>query len=300
MGIALSAWRDLGETRTLLGRSIFVVDSGVPDADESGAPVLCLHGFPSASWDWNDIWNQVTNRHRVIAFDFLGFGFSEKPRGHRYSIAEQADLTEALETDLELDGFHLLAHDYGDTVAQELLARQNSRPSPSWRSLCLLNGGLFPETHRARLIQKLMVGPAGPLLSRLMSRRAFAKSFAAVFGPHSQPTKDQIDTLWGLLERERGVRAVPSLLGYMAERRANRTRWVGGLEKSCVPLALLNGSLDPVSGAHMVARFRELFGADAARIVELPDIGHYPQLEDPDTISRELLGFWSDPEQTAT
>ena len=62
----------------------------------------------------------------------------------------------------------------------------------------------------------------------------------------------------------------------------NRARWVGALENSCVPMVVINGSVDPVSGAHLVARFRQVVGADAAHIVELPNIGHYPQLEDSD------------------
>jgi pimeloyl-ACP methyl ester carboxylesterase len=293
MAHTLSEWRSLGATRTLLGRSIFAVDSGEPVAPNSGAPILCLHGFPSASWDWTDVWDALTERHRVIAFDFLGFGLSDKPRKHRYTIAEQADLTEALESELGLDGFHVLAHDYGDTVAQELLARQNSRSASTWRSLCLLNGGLFPETHRPRLVQKLLVGRAGPLLVRFMRRSAFERSFSAVFGPSTQPTRQQIDVLWELLSRADGVRAVPSLLGYMPERRANRPRWVGALQQSCVPLSVINGSADPVSGAHMVARFREVVGSDAAHIVELPAIGHYPQLEDPETVAREVLAFFA-------
>jgi len=46
-------------------------------------------------------------------------------RGHRYSVFEQATLVEALLAHLGLAGqrLNLLAHDYGDTVALELLYR---------------------------------------------------------------------------------------------------------------------------------------------------------------------------------
>jgi pimeloyl-ACP methyl ester carboxylesterase len=46
----------------------------------------------------------------------LGFGFSDKPRRHRYSIHEQATLHEALMASLDVPRAHLLAHDYGDSV----------------------------------------------------------------------------------------------------------------------------------------------------------------------------------------
>jgi len=69
------------------------------------------------------------------------------------------------------------------------------------------------------------------------------------------------------------------LIGYMAERRRHRERWVGALQATSVPLRLINGPEDPVSGAHMVERYREL--VPAPDVVLLPGIGHYPQVEDP-------------------
>ena len=59
-----------------------------------------------------------------------GFGFSNKPRGltpSPYSIYTYADVVESLLEHLEVSAVHVLAHDIGDTVAQELLARHISR-----------------------------------------------------------------------------------------------------------------------------------------------------------------------------
>ena len=46
-----------------------------------------------------------------------------------------------------------------------------------------------------------------------------------------------------------------------------------------MPILLIDGMEDPISGAHMVARFREL--VPAAPVVELAGVGHYPQIEAP-------------------
>ena len=288
--VSLDEWRHRGAERRLLGRRIFVIDEPAM-GDVGGTPILCLHGFPSASWDWSVIWEALRASHRVLAFDFLGFGLSEKPPGHRYSIGEQADVAEAVAAEVGIDRYHVLAHDYGDTVAQELLARQNAKPTSGWQSLSLLNGGLFPETHRARPVQKLLAGPLGPLLARMMSRRALARSLTAIFGSQTPPSAHDIDVLWALLEREQGTRALPSLLGYIRERREHRERWVAALRESRVPLLVVNGSADPVSGAHMVARFRAVVGPSAAKIVELAGIGHYPQIEAPARVAEEILAF---------
>ena len=134
-------WKNIGTTRRLLGHNIFTLDSGAPpDAPRAGEPptLLLLHGYPTSSWDWEAIWPELCTRFRVVALDFLGFGFSEKPYPYDYQIREQADLVEALVADLGLTRFHVLAHDYGDTVAQELLARQNELATPQWLTLCLL------------------------------------------------------------------------------------------------------------------------------------------------------------------
>ena len=286
----LRDWREGGEwVATPLG-TLFIrreIDTGKP-------LLLLIHGFPSASWDFAPLWEPLSRQFSLLTLDLLGFGDSAKPRGHRYTIAEQAELCEWL---LRREGawdYHVLAHDYGVTVAQELLARQHDRrkPRPAMRSLVLLNGGLFPETHRARLIQRLLAAPLlGPMLTRLTGKARFAASLRAVFGPDTPPDPRVVEGLWALLRTHEGHRALPRLLGYMAERRKQRARWVGALERSTCPLALVNGSADPVSGAHVVARWREL--GIAGDTIELPGIGHYPQLEAPQAVLAAARTFWA-------
>jgi len=91
--------------------------------DHDAPTLLLIHGFPTSSWDFSPIWQALTTHFNVIAPDLLGFGFSAKPVAYDYSILDQADLCEALLTRLGVNRFHILAHNYGDSVAQELLAR---------------------------------------------------------------------------------------------------------------------------------------------------------------------------------
>ena len=283
--VTIEEWRRRGQHLSCDGRQIFCVDSG-----GDGPVVVLLHGFPTSSWDWHPLWPALAAGHRLIAPDFLGFGFSDKPRGHRYSIHEQADLVEDLLRQRGATRCHLLAHDYGDTVAQELLARDNARGAGRlWLSASLLNGGLFPETHRARLAQKLLLGPAGGLFVRLMNRGTLARNMAAIFGPDSQPGPAEIDAFWALICHNDGRANFHRLIRYIGDRREHRERWVAALREAAIPIQLINGSVDPVSGAHMVARYRELVGR--GQIVELPAIGHYPQMEAPAEVARHYLAF---------
>jgi len=264
-------WRWSGRRLSYRRHSIFFQRGG----SGSAPPLLLIHGFPTASWDWHRVWDELCARHSiVIAPDMTGFGWSDKPKRYAYSIHDQADMHEALLRDQRIDACHVLAHDYGDTVAQELLAR-----GTKLLSVTFLNGGLFPETHRPRLIQRVLASPLGFVVARLTNERSFRRSFSAIFGDGTKPTSEELHEMWQLIEHDGGPAIFPKLIGYMEERRRFRERWVGALEEARVPIRVIDGAADPVSGAHMVARYKELVpNVDA---VLLPNIGHYPQLEAP-------------------
>lgn len=283
---SLRAWHDAGFRFPHHGHSVFARRDG-----GAGAPVLLLiHGFPTAGWDWAGLWPALAARYRVLAPDLIGFGFSAKPPSHPYSIADQADLCEALLRHEGVADYHVLAHDYGDTVAQELLARQApDHDGPRLRSLALLNGGLFPEVHRPLAAQTVLASPLGPLLVRLMSQRRFAASMRRIFGAATPPSAELLEGFWRLLLANDGRRVLPRLIGYMEERRQQRGRWVGALVHSDVPLKLINGAADPISGEHMAARYREL--VPDADVTLLAGIGHYPQCEAPAAVLDAYLEF---------
>src|SRR5579883_1629695 len=77
----------------------------------SGPLLTLLHGFPTCSWDWVKIYQQLRQQHKLLMFDFLGFGDSDKPTGHPYSLIEQADLTCAIWEHFGVEATILVAHD---------------------------------------------------------------------------------------------------------------------------------------------------------------------------------------------
>jgi pimeloyl-ACP methyl ester carboxylesterase len=158
-------WRRTGRHFSYRRHRIFFQRGG----HGSAPPLLLIHGFPTASWDWHRVWDDLCARHSiVIAPDMTGFGWSDKPKRYDYSIHDQAAMHEELLRDQGIGECHVLAHDYGDTVAQELLAR-----GTKMLSVTFLNGGLFPETHRPRPIQRVLASPLGFVVARLMIDRSF-------------------------------------------------------------------------------------------------------------------------------
>lgn len=280
------AWSGSGSTFRFNGHCIFWREGGLAERPT----LLLIHGFPTSSWDWIEIWPLLEGHYRLVTLDMLGFGFSDKPHRHAYSLFEQADIHEELLRLLGIRNYHILAHDYGDTVAQELIARsRESEEQPGLSSVCFLNGGLFPETHRLLPIQRMLLSPLGPLVARVSSRRSLAASMRRIFGPHTQPDETLLDGFWELMTRERGRRALPALIRYIRERAEHRERWVGALTETSVPLKLIDGAFDPISGSHMARRYREL--VPNADVTELSGIGHYPQIEAPRPVVDAYLAF---------
>ena len=233
------------------------------------------------------MWPALSEKHELFALDMLGFGASAKPRRFKYSIAASADQWVALAEATGISEVAILAHDYGNTVAQELLARQREgKLGFRITSVAFLNGGLFPEATHPLRIQRLLAGPLGPLLVRLTRERTFIASLQRIC---ARPWPEgELSEAWQRLSRDGGKAVMPRLLRYLAERRRHRERWVGALQQAGVPVGLINGLEDPISGRSIVARWRELL--PLAPVFELAGVGHYPQVE----AAEEVLAAYRD------
>jgi pimeloyl-ACP methyl ester carboxylesterase len=299
--ISLPAWQAGGDffkyRRLDIHYNIFYRDSAQHSPAALTKPtLLLLHGFPTASIDWHGVWPSFNKYFRLITLDMIGFGLSDKPKDYQYSIHDQADIFQSLLNTLGVGDYHILAHDYGDTVAQELLARQSERKVLSLDvhregqilSTILLNGGLFPETHRPVLMQKLLASAAGALLIKFYSFTKFKETFKHICA--QAISEDELRIYWELLQHNEGTAVMPKLIRYMQERKEFRSRWVGALEQNRLPMRLIDGISDPISGAHMVKRYKHLI--DEPDVIELEDVGHYPQVEAPQQVISAALVFW--------
>lgn len=260
-----------------------------------GPALVCLHGFPTSSRDWYKLIPALSQNFRVITFDFLGFGLSDKPLNYHYSITDQADITEALIETLGIEKFHLLSHDYGDTIAQELLSRdktrfQQDKSSSIIMSCCLLNGGLFPETSQPLLVQKLLASPLGSLLTRLTPFALIKKSLNKTFYFTYSPTPKEWYEIQQLMTYKKGVRVQAQLISYLQQRVNNRSRWVTALCTDHCPILFINGQDDPISGIHMADRYQTLIPKPNIHLIS--QCGHYPQLEKPAEVLRACLDFY--------
>ena len=267
-------WQELGEREHFRGHGIHVFRR-----PGEGPLLLFLHGFPSSSYDWRGLLDELSDR-AVLAFDFLGFGLSDKPRDHRYGLGWQADLTTEL-VRRHGDGrpVFLVGHDMGTSVATELMAR-DLEGTLGWElsGVLLFNGSIVIEAASLTSAQKLLRGPLGPLAARLGSRRLFDHQFGALFSASHPLDPAEADDQWALICHDGGRTIGHRLVHYLDERVELAPRWHGAI-RDWERLRLAWGLQDPVATTAVLAALRELH--PGVPVTELPELGHYPQIEDP-------------------
>lgn len=110
-----------------------------------------------------------------------------------------------------------------------------------------------------------------------------------IFGPNTPPSDQDIDDFWTLISANNGHQHMHLLLDYMKQRKQYRERWVSALQNANAPLRLTAGMADPISGAHMVARYKQLI--PNADVIEFDQIGHYPQIESAEAVVNSITSF---------
>src|SRR5262249_28179636 len=141
--------------------------------------------------------------------------------------------------------------------------------------------------HQPLFIQSALANRVvGPVVTRLIRQRDFARDFAKVFSRAHPLDAAHAAQHWRAITRRDGTRIYHRLSRYLREGRTHANRWRAALHGTTVPVRFVWGAEDPVTGTPMLDELRRLVpGAD---IVELAGIGHYPQLEAPDCYARAI------------
>jgi len=270
-------WRKSGELIAIGKYRLFVKSIG------QGAPIIALHGFPTSSYDYSRLVPLLADRYQLILFDYPGYGFSDKPDPHLYSLNEAAGCLRAVAAHFGIQRAFVLAHDIGDSVALIALLRQ----TPIIDKLILMNGSVVSipfDDVVMRTTQRALLHPAlGPLIGRLglINKRFFAATTKKLFSyPLPSP---ELDAFWSIITHHRGNRLYPLLMRYMLERWQHQYDWLDTLRQSRVPLTLIWGQTDPIATpavADAVVSYRP-----DATYIRLEGVGHYPHWEAPEVVA---------------
>ncbi len=288
MNKEVESWKSNGKYFRFNDKNIFYNQIG------EGDNLLIIHGYPYNSFEWKDTIEELSKTYKVTFFDLLGMGFSDKPKNHKYSFEEYCDIVNALLKNLNINETHIFSHDLGVSVTQELIARNaEGKNSFKIKSSAFMNGSLFIDVYKPRLIQKLLSkSPTliGEILSKIMSKSMVNKSVKSVFGPFTQPTEDFLDNQWEILNYNQG-KNITYLIGRLVfEKYKYLNRWVNAMQTTTIPMCYICGPFDPNSGIHMAKRYEELIPNPKVYLMS-ENIGHWPQLEDQKKVLEIYLTF---------
>ena len=288
MSALVDAWRGRGRDHQLLGHRVFVVE--VPATGPVTAPpLLILHGFPTSSFDFHRVVDDLAVDRRVVLFDMLGYGLSAKP-DRPYRLVDQADLAQALVADLGIDRLGLLTHDIGDTVGGELLARQLEGAWPvEVTDRVVTNGTLYMDLVQLSIGQQFLEAlPDERLEAGVLTRDAVVGGLVATFSPSHRVADAELAAAWELISADGGERLMARHARYIDERRHHEARFTPPVVDHPSPLTVVWGADDPIAVAAMADRLAA--ARPDSRVARLDRVGHYPMVEAPDRFVAAVTG----------
>ncbi|HZO77238.1 MAG TPA: alpha/beta hydrolase [Solirubrobacteraceae bacterium] len=245
------------------------------------APLLYVHGCPTSSDDWIPL----LERTGGVAPDLVGFGRSAKGANLDYTLAGLANFIELFLDELEIPAVTVVAHDWGAGAGLLLAQRQPQRV----QALVLINalpliGGYrwhrLARAWRVPLLGELAMGATTRIVLRRILRRGYADPSAL--------SRARLKAIWDQFDQGT-QRAVLRLHRSAPEDRLAEAG--AGLDRLSVPTMVMWGEHDPWFPAPLADRYGERLAG--ARVIRVPDAGHWPWLERPE-MSEQIVDFVSE------
>jgi pimeloyl-ACP methyl ester carboxylesterase len=259
-----AAEADVGRVIELPGGDLQVREDGPADSP----PVVLLHGFACSLRWWDDIVPALAREHRVIRFDLLGHGGSEKPK-EGYGMESQARLVAGALDRLGVRRATVVGHSMGGSVATALTEQRPRRV----RSLVILDSpskkgdAELPLTARLGFVPVL--GQAiRSVVPDAMVRNGLESAFAEGFDVPDRFVDDFRDMTYTSYDDSHRASDDYSDERGLADRLADES----------VPLLVVYGAEDDLVDPQSAQGFRAVPGA---RIVTLDGVGHSPHVEAP-------------------
>jgi pimeloyl-ACP methyl ester carboxylesterase len=277
---------DGGRILELPGGDVQVVEEGSPG--QSAAPIVLLHCY-SCSLHWFDrLAPLLAENHRVIRIDLLGHGGSQKPASG-YEITEQAALVAGALDELGVQGAVVVGHSMGFAVATAL-AEQASQLVDR-----VVNIGEGPGDGDCSLplIAKLEYTPVlGQAMWRLAPNFAIESGYASAFAS-GYDTADGFDDPDQVVDDFRAMTYTAFREAFQAtDEFIEEASLDDRLRQSAVPLLSIFGAEDEICDPDASQAAYET--VPGARIAEIEDAGHSPNVEQPEQTAQLIEEFAAD------
>ena len=266
-------------------RSVTYLDYQIKVYQEgSGKPLVFLHGWPTNSRLWHSQVEALKADYKVITYDCLGFGQSDKPKEHSYTFTKKKEILDAVLADTLDDNetVTLIAHDIGGPPAI-LWAHDNQEQV---ERLVLLNTILFPFSTPLDKISHFSFGI--PLLNRLLVSDFYLKNVMKKFTKSKGEIVDR--HIGSILDWHQNLTSRTKLRTILEPMNQGRANELLSLEAKLQQLPakkfLIIAKEDPLCYAHM-KRFCERNPSVPSFIID--NCGHYLPIDKPKELTNILL-----------
>lgn len=274
---------DSGERLRIAGLDTWVVRAG----PRGGTPVVFLHGIPTSAYLYREVIQAMHEEHDCIAFDWPGYGSSEKPKDGVYTHRARADHLKALVDALGLDRIRLVIHDVGGPAGL-LYAMENPERV---EKLVILNTTVYKRDYRPPLPAVAQFVPVLRAVTRpLFTKQAFEHFFKQGLARPKRMPKSVLDNHWRLAKSDGGKTAILDTWAQFSDG-AESVRVIRARMKTFPsPVLVLFGAEDPFLPPPNAERFAKEF--PRATLQLLPGVGHFVQEDAPEEVAERLTTFF--------
>ncbi|MCI0585773.1 MAG: alpha/beta hydrolase [Planctomycetes bacterium] len=253
-----------------------------------------MHGFPDNLHLYDRLIPHLSPPRRVVAFDFLGWGGSDKPSGFPYSAASRPDDLDAVLAQPRIDPVVLVAHDAWGPPAIDWALAHPERVA----GLVLLNT-YYCEMPTLRppeaiwLFSTPVVRNVARPLSRMFGNWIFRRMYRWQVGRFIRDA-DVRSEFVPLLYRqfEATPSAQPAFFRLNEDLRPtirSRNHVVPKMRAFRRPVRIIFGEDDPYLNAGVARRFHELLPGSELFLV--PGAGHFVQMDEPGAVAQLILAM---------
>ena len=258
----------------------------------SDPPIVLMHGFPDNLHLYDRLVAFLSPPRRVIVFDFLGWGLSDKPSGYAYSAANQEADLDAVINQLELANAVLVAHDASGPPAIDWARHHPNRVA----SLVLLNTyySAMPTLRPPEAIFlfstpliRNVARPVSGLFNHLIFRRMYWWQVGRFFRD-ADVRRQFVPLLYQQFDAMPSTRpAFFRLNEDLLPTIRSRTKAVSELQKFRRPVRIIFGASDPYLNEGVARKFHDLF--PSSDLFLLPGARHFVQMDEPERVASLIL-----------
>jgi pimeloyl-ACP methyl ester carboxylesterase len=256
--------------------------------------IILMHGFPDNFHLYDRLLPHLSPPRRVVTFDFLGWGNSDKPPGYPYTAANQVGDLDAVITELRLEQVILVGHDASGPPAIDWALAHTERVA----GLVLLNT-YYCQMPTLRppeaiwLFSTPVVRNVARRVSQLFGNWVFRRMYwwqVGRFFRDADVRSEFVPLLYQQFDATPSARpAFFRLNEDVLPTIRSRTEMVPKLGDFRRPVRIIFGDADPYLNAGVARSFHEYF--PGSELFLLPGARHFVQMDEPEQVGRLILAM---------